>query len=106
MNSSPNAEGRVPHLDFSEIQTDDLYHRDIRDDKGVFLDPDLDKTKGLKVTADQHVVLVLQPSDDPRDPLRWSFGKKHTVLAVVIVCSFLPDYGSVTGAATLILQAK
>jgi hypothetical protein len=32
--------------------------------------------------------------------------KKHVVLAIVMACSFLPRYGSVTGAATLTLQRE
>ena len=106
MDSSPKTEGRAHHIDFSDNQTADSHHTTLRNDKGVFLDPESGKTEGLKVIADQHVVLIPQPSDDPQDPLNWSFGKKHAVLAIVIACSFLPDYGSVTGAATLTLQAE
>lgn len=104
MDSNPKAEGH-PHIESLNNKTDDSYHL-TQDDKDVSLNPELGRTEGLKVTADRHIVLVPQPSDDPHDPLNWSFGKKHAVLAIVIVCSFLPDYGSVTGAATLTLQAE
>jgi hypothetical protein len=30
-----------------------------------------------------HIVLAPQPSEDPNDPLNWSFAKKHLVLAVI-----------------------
>ncbi|KAJ6024477.1 hypothetical protein N7540_005274 [Penicillium herquei] len=106
MDSSPKAESRVHHIDFLENEVASSYHTALRYGKGIFLDPESGRREGLKVAADGHVVLVPQPSDDPQDPLNWSFNKKHAVLAIVIACSFLPDYGSVTGAATLTLQAE
>ena len=62
--------------------------------------------KAPKLAPDNRTVLIPQPSDDPNDPLNWSQTKKNIVLAVVSACTFLPDYGSVTGAVTLIPQAK
>ncbi|KAI4192060.1 MAG: hypothetical protein LQ346_004513, partial [Caloplaca aetnensis] len=59
----------------------------------------------VKLAHDGQTVLIPQPSDDPDDPLNWSQTKKHILLAVVCACTFLPDYGSVTGAITLIPQA-
>ncbi|KAL8665818.1 MAG: hypothetical protein Q9202_001940 [Teloschistes flavicans] len=73
---------------------------------GYILDAaQLDSDVLAKLAADGQTVLVPQPSDNPNDPLNWSAFKKHTVLAVVCACTFLPDYGSVTGAITLIPQA-
>jgi hypothetical protein len=106
MDSSTKAEGRAYHVDFLENQTTDSFHTTLPGAKSDLIDPELGRTKGLKITADQDGVLVPQPSDDPQDPLNWSYGKKNAVLAIVIACSFLPDYGSVTGAATLTLQAE
>lgn len=60
----------------------------------------------LKVAANGHTILTPQPSDDPDDPLNWPSIQKHIVLATVVACSFLPDYGSVTGAVTLTPQAQ
>ncbi|KAL8930413.1 MAG: hypothetical protein Q9208_000597 [Pyrenodesmia sp. 3 TL-2023] len=59
----------------------------------------------VKLAHDGQTVLIPQPSDDPDDPLNWSQSKKHILLAVVCACTFLPDYGSATGAITLIPQA-
>ncbi|KAL8895758.1 MAG: hypothetical protein Q9207_008027, partial [Kuettlingeria erythrocarpa] len=59
----------------------------------------------VKLAHDGQTVLIPQPSEDPDDPLNWSQSKKHILLAVVCACTFLPDYGSVTGAITLIPQA-
>ena len=79
----------------------------------------------LKTTKDGSTILIPQPSSDPNDPLNWSQTKKNIILAVVsftgmchppsrlkriktlihLLTAFLPDYGSATGAVTLIPQA-
>ena len=48
---------------------------------------------------------IPQPSDDPQDPLNWSWLRKHAVLFTISAAAFLPDYGSAAGAVTLIPQA-
>ncbi|CAD0100111.1 unnamed protein product [Aureobasidium mustum] len=63
------------------------------------------QTQPIKTTKDGHVVLIPQPSDSPQDTLNWSKVKKHVVLLVVSFAALLPDYGSATGAVTLIPQA-
>ncbi len=74
---------------------------------GYRIDPKLFVgTENLKLSSDGRNVLIPQPSDDPIDPLNWGHGKKATILAVVTAASFLPDYGSATGAVTLIPQSK
>jgi hypothetical protein len=60
----------------------------------------------IKLAKDEHTVLIPQPSDDPQDPLNWSWTKKHVILFVISATAFLPDYGSATGAVTLLPQAK
>lgn len=60
----------------------------------------------LKLAEDQKTILIPQPSDDPEDTLNWSQTKKHVALLVISACAFLPDYGSATGAVTLIPQAE
>jgi hypothetical protein len=59
----------------------------------------------LKTTKDGRTVLFPQPSEDPKDPLNWSTTKKHIILFIISFAAFLPDYGSATGAVTLIPQA-
>ena len=66
----------------------------------------LGQNDATKLSRDQRTILIPQPSDDPNDPLNWSKSRKHVILALVCACTFLPDYGSVTGAITLIPQAK
>ncbi|KAL8659274.1 MAG: hypothetical protein Q9202_007192, partial [Teloschistes flavicans] len=58
----------------------------------------------LKTSGDGRI-LYPQPSDDPNDPLNWSWAKKHCILFIISATSFLPDYGSATGAVTLIPQS-
>lgn len=55
---------------------------------------------GLKLASDGHTILIPQPSDDANDPL-----KKHVILFIISATAFLPDYGSATGAVTLLPQA-
>ncbi|KAH9886541.1 MFS general substrate transporter [Xylariomycetidae sp. FL2044] len=59
-----------------------------------------------RLTRDQ---LIPQPSTDDaeaRDPLNWPQRRKNLVLAVVALAALLPDYGSATGAVTLLPQAE
>ncbi len=75
-------------------------------DAGYAIDPKLfAENEGLKLSSDGRNVLIPQPSDDPNDPLNWSTSKKALILGVITAASFLPDYGSATGAVTLIPQA-
>jgi len=75
--------------------------------EGYVLDvKNVHSSKDLKLAPDGHTVLIPQPSDDPHDPLNWTHYKKHLILFVISACSFLPDYGSATGAVTLLIQAK
>jgi MFS family permease len=65
-----------------------------------------DTTHGeLKRARDGKTVLLPQPSDDPHDPLNWSRVRKHLILIIISMTAFLPDYGSATGAVTLLPQA-
>lgn len=60
----------------------------------------------LKLAKDGHTVLVPQPSDDPNDPLNWSWTRKHLMLAVVSTTAFLGDYGSGAGIPLIVLQGE
>lgn len=110
MSSSDDIEKNPPHVTHSvpespageEIDLDKEGERD-----GYVLDvKDVHTNKHLKLAQDGHTVLIPQPSDDPRDPLNWTHYKKHMILFVISACSFLPDYGSATGAVTLLVQSK
>lgn len=59
----------------------------------------------VKLAKDGHTRLIPQPSDDPNDPLNWSSRKKNICLFIVAATALLPDYGSATGAVTLLPQA-
>jgi hypothetical protein len=49
-------------------------------------------TSALKTAADGQTVLIPQPSDDPDDPLNWSWLKKHTVFLSMIPGCLLADF--------------
>ncbi|KAK0613214.1 major facilitator superfamily domain-containing protein [Immersiella caudata] len=79
-----------------------------QDSDGYVVDVDTEAAgseTGVKVAKDGHTRLIPQPSEDPNDPLNWSWGKKHLILFIISWASFLPDYGSATGAVTLLPQA-
>ena len=95
----------VAHFDL-EKQAAGVHEGETQVSSDIHLDNDSNKGAAIITTSDGHVVLIPQPTDSPDDPLNWGVIKKHVGLAVVIACSFLPDYGSVTGAVTLVPQAK
>lgn len=76
-------------------------------ENGIDYVVDAEKASGShgKLAKDGHTLLIPQPSSDPKDPLNWSSFKKHLILLIVSWASLLADYGSATGAVTLIPQA-
>ncbi|KAK5164902.1 uncharacterized protein LTR77_009566 [Saxophila tyrrhenica] len=80
------------------------------EEHGYVLDVEVLKTitpkwRNYQLASDGKTVLIPQPSSDPNDVLNWSWSKKHTILFVIAATAFLPDYGSATGAVTLIPQS-
>lgn len=82
---------------------------EIGEESGYIVDVSLVTDKALvdhlKLAPDGHTILIPQPSDNPNDPLNWSWWKKHVVLIIISMTAFLPDYGSAVGAVTLIPQS-
>ena len=75
--------------------------------EGYLLDATkVDSDEGLKLSSDGRSVLIPQPTVDPNDPLNWSHLRKNLILFIISATAFLPDYGSATGAVTLIPQAE
>ncbi|KAJ4516473.1 hypothetical protein HRR83_001807 [Exophiala dermatitidis] len=73
--------------------------------EGYVIDASDPDHANLKRARDGHTILLPQPSSDPHDPLNWSHFKKHVILIIISMAAFLPDYGSATGAVTLLPQA-
>ncbi len=73
--------------------------------EGYVLDSSLAQGN-LKTTDDGRTILIPQPSENVNDPLNWSKTKKNVILFIVAATSLIPDYGSATGAVTLLPQAK
>jgi hypothetical protein len=47
---------------------------------------------GLKTTQDGKTILIPQPSDDPNDPLNWTWLKKNTVFLALLPGCFFTDW--------------
>lgn len=93
-------EARTAHLAKAVTNNPHEFH----EIEGYVID-DSEEGEGVRYAKDGHTRLIPQPSDDPNDPLNWSWRKKHIILLVVAAAAFLPDYGSATGAVTLEAQA-
>ncbi|KAI9739730.1 MAG: hypothetical protein M1834_006449 [Cirrosporium novae-zelandiae] len=65
-----------------------------------------DNLEGKKIAKDGRTVLSPQPSDDPEDPLNWSWARKHRVLLALILPSLLGDAGMAWGATLFEAQAE
>lgn len=63
-----------------------------------------EKSESLKTTEDG-IVLVPQPSDDPHDPLNWSWLKKHSVFLALLPGCFLTDWVITYGVQLFEAQA-
>ena len=89
--------------------TSSLEHVDleaVREEKGYVLDARQIESRGdYKLAPDGITILIPQPSDDSNDPLNWTWARKHTILFIISATALLPDYGSATGAATLVPQS-
>ncbi|KAK3386844.1 major facilitator superfamily domain-containing protein [Podospora didyma] len=111
--SDPEIEGahseKKPHhqTQIEDFQTKEERLHEFHETEGYIIDVDSasNDVAGLKLAKDGHTRLIPQPSDDPNDPLNWTRARKHLILFVISFASFLPDYGSATGAVTLLPQA-
>ena len=59
----------------------------------------------LKTSKDGRTILIPQPSDDPLDPLNWSWSTKHGVLLAVSFGALLTDWGIAWGTTLFEAQA-
>ncbi|PVH68467.1 MFS general substrate transporter [Cadophora sp. DSE1049] len=67
------------------------------DDRGIVLAAiQTGARTDLKLAKDGRTVLHPQPSDDPNDPLNWSWKKKHAILTVIVFGSFSCDFSAGT----------
>ncbi|KAK8065972.1 hypothetical protein PG997_012719 [Apiospora hydei] len=100
------------HLDHSDVRMASSGVRgdihEYKEDEGYDVDVEdaavSDRT--VKLAKDGHTRLIPQPSSDAHDPLNWPWRKKHMILFIVAFSALLPDYGSATGAVTLLPQSK
>jgi MFS family permease len=114
MSKDTSRTSQVEDLETSFQHDEPPHHRNLAIDQGneaVLLDVGLaGGEKGdagsLKLAKNGHTVLVPQPTDDPNDPLNWSWAKKHTILFIVALSSFLGDFGSGAGVPCIVLQGE
>lgn len=50
-------------------------------------------------------VLLPQPTDDPNDPLNWSWAKKHSILLTIAWGALCADFTSAMGPSVIFPQA-
>ncbi|KAI5917617.1 major facilitator superfamily domain-containing protein [Camillea tinctor] len=73
---------------------------------GVLLSTEGVDGLSLKVGSDGHTVLLPQPTDDPNDPLNWSWLRKHLVLFTVAWAALCTDFNATAGSAIIFQQAE
>ena len=76
------------------IHGGDIYDED---DTGSGINVVADGRTNLKTTKDGKTILIPQPSDDPADPLNWSWGKKHLILLTLFLPALFTDFGMTWG---------
>ncbi|KAI0192073.1 major facilitator superfamily domain-containing protein [Xylaria flabelliformis] len=91
---------------FNDSDSQDVKIHEFKESVGYEVDVDIAKGDTVKLANDGRTRLIPQPSDDPADPLNWPRWKKNLTLFIVAYAALLPDYGSATGAVTLIPQAE
>ncbi|KAL9080958.1 MAG: hypothetical protein Q9159_007464 [Coniocarpon cinnabarinum] len=62
--------------------------------------------RSLRAYSQPQTVLVPQPSEDPNDPLNWSWAKKHIILFILALSAFCGDFGSGAGIPCIVLQGE
>ena len=99
------------------VQTPTSSHSNTTDEAHQTVDTERSASKGgtyfvkeregtnLKTAKDGVTVLIPQPSDDPLDPLNWSWGRKHKVLLALLLPSLLTDWGMTWGTTLFEAQA-
>ncbi|KAK9773315.1 hypothetical protein SCAR479_10044 [Seiridium cardinale] len=108
MSSEDNVAEKRPTPSDTIHHTDTSRERELheyKDDEGYDVNIEEGTSGALKLAKDGRTKLIPQPSDDPSDPLNWSSRKKNLCLLIVAFTALLPDYGSATGAVTLLPQA-
>lgn len=58
-----------------------------------------------KLANDGKTLLIPQPSDEPADPLNWSWSKKHMILLSLGCSALLADWGMTWGTTMFEVQA-
>ncbi len=92
------------HHQATEITSDGTYIVETKL-QGGNTDSSSSEAKEVRTTKDGKTALIPQPSDDPADPLNWSWGKKHQVLFALTFSALLTDWGMTWGTTLFEAQA-
>jgi len=67
-------------------------------------------TAGLRHATGKHshIVLAPQPSEDPNDPLNWSFGKKFAIILIIAfgACLYASTFGPLLNAGAVVIAIQ
>ncbi|KAI1490731.1 major facilitator superfamily domain-containing protein [Biscogniauxia mediterranea] len=104
--SSNQEKDGYDHVDLVRTATVDPFPKIVKTKGGVLLDADdLGGSTSLRLAADGHTVLIPQPTDDPDDPVNWSWTKKHLILFTVAWGGLVADWTIASGPTVIIEQA-
>lgn len=98
--SHPSSESSIKHEHVSEQPIPD---EEMEDDGAIRVGTEATLTN-VKTTKDGKIALIPQPSDDPLDPLNWSWTRKHLVLLSLFTPALLTDFGMTWGEYLLIVS--
>jgi hypothetical protein len=96
---------RPIHHKSAETTADGTYILDTKLQDGN-TDASSSGVKEVRTTKDGKIALIPQPSDDPADPLNWSWVKKHQVLLALTFSALLTDWGITWGTTLFEAQAQ
>ncbi|KAJ6006996.1 major facilitator superfamily domain-containing protein [Penicillium canescens] len=78
----------------------------VKSEAGILVDTEgFQGESSLKLAPDGHTVLLPQPTDDPNDPLNWSWAKKHCILITIAWGALCADFTSAMGPSVIFPQA-
>jgi MFS family permease len=98
----PEKQARNSSVDVEQLRTQ---HAHALDEAALRRELGLPDDAVLKKSP-EGIVLIPQPTDDPRDPLNWGLWKKRTVMIMLAITAFTCDFSAAIGSPAIIPQAR